>query len=346
MNNFKTAIAMSGGVDSCVAALLTQKNSSNLLGVTMSAFPGASVQDSKDAAAVAEKLGFEHITVELHEEFRSSVMRYFVDSYVNGKTPNPCVYCNRVIKFGILFERVAALGCEKIVTGHYANIEKSADRYLLKKAAYTEKDQSYVLWQLTQAQLAAAQFPLGAYTKPQVRELAQEHGFVTSSKPDSQDICFVPNGDYRKFIEEFTGKKFESGEFVGTDGKLWGRHNGIIGYTVGQRKGLGISAPAPLFVIRKDVNENRVYLGSNDELFTKRVEAEDINLIATNKIETVLRVTAKTRYSQKEAAATVYQTGDSTMTVEFDEAQRAVTPGQSVVLYDGDTVVGGGIIVS
>ena len=342
----KTAIAMSGGVDSSVAALLVQQSGCDMLGVTMRAFEGADKRDETDAAAVAARLGFEHITVDLCEEFRNTVMDYFVRSYIAGETPNPCIYCNKVIKFGALFDSVRALGCESIATGHYARINKNgtSGRVLLERAVYTEKDQSYVLWQLSQEQLAAAQFPLGDYTKPQVREIAAENGFVSSDRPDSQDICFVSDGCYREFIEQFTGKTFAPGDFVGTDGKLWGRHKGVIGYTIGQRKGLGISAPAPLYVIKKSVEENRVYLGSHDELFSKRVEARDINLIAVDRIDSSMRVTAKTRYSQKESAATVYQTDSDRLTVEFDEAQRAVTPGQSVVLYSADTVVGGGII--
>ncbi len=342
----KTAIAMSGGVDSSVAALLVQQSGCDMLGVTMRAFEGADKRDETDAAAVAARLGFEHITVDLCEKFRNTVMDYFVRSYIAGETPNPCIYCNKVIKFGALFDSVRALGCESIATGHYARINKNgaSGRVLLERAVYTEKDQSYVLWQLSQEQLAAAQFPLGDYTKPQVREIAAENGFVSSDRPDSQDICFVSDGCYREFIEQFTGKTFAPGDFVGTDGKLWGRHKGVIGYTIGQRKGLGISAPAPLYVIKKSVEENRVYLGSHDELFSKRVEARDINLIAVDRIDSSMRVTAKTRYSQKESAATVYQTDSDRLTVEFDEAQRAVTPGQSVVLYSADTVVGGGII--
>ncbi len=342
----KVGVAMSGGVDSSVAALLVKQEGFDVLGVTMRAFEGAPVRDEEDAAAVAARLGFGHITVDLCDEFRRTVMEYFANSYIAGETPNPCVYCNKVIKFGALFDSIREHGCDIIATGHYARVTKStaSGRVLLERAAYREKDQSYVLWQLSQSQLAGAMFPLGGYTKQQVREIAAENGFASSDRPDSQDICFVPDGCYREFIEEFTGKKFMSGEFVGTDGKLWGTHKGLIGYTVGQRKGLGISAPAPLFVISKNVEENRVYLGSHEELFSKRVDARDINLIAVERIDGSLRVTAKTRYSQKEAAATVYQTGDGTLTAEFDEPQRAVTPGQSLVLYDGETVVGGGII--
>lgn len=342
----KVGVAMSGGVDSSVAALLVQQEGYGILGVTMRAFEDAPVRDEEDAAAVAAKLGFSHVTVDLCDEFRRTVMEYFADSYIAGETPNPCVYCNKVIKFGALYDSVREHGCEMIATGHYARINKNdpSGRVLLERAVYGEKDQSYVLWQLSQAQLAGAMFPLGGYTKQQVREIAAENGFISSDRPDSQDICFVPDGCYREFIENFTGKKFRPGEFVGTDGKIWGTHKGLIGYTVGQRKGLGISAPAPLFVIRKSVEENRVYLGSHDELFSSRVDAKDINLIAVERIDSSMRVTAKTRYSQKEASATVFQTGERTLTVEFDEPQRAVTPGQSLVLYSGDTVVGGGII--
>lgn len=342
----KVGVAMSGGVDSSVAALLVQQEGYEALGITMRAFEGAPVRDEEDAAAVAAKLGFGHITVDLCDEFRRTVMEYFADSYIAGETPNPCVYCNKVIKFGALYDSVREYGCDMIATGHYARINKTdpSGRILLERAAFKEKDQSYVLWQLSQAQLAGAMFPLGGYTKQQVRDIAAENGFVSSDRPDSQDICFVPDGCYREFIESFTGKKFVPGEFVGTDGRIWGTHKGLIGYTVGQRKGLGISAPAPLFVVRKSAKENRVYLGSGDELFSKRADARDINLIAIERIDGSMRVTAKTRYSQKETGATVFQTGESMLTVEFDEPQRAVTPGQSLVLYCGDTVVGGGII--
>ncbi len=342
----KIGVAMSGGVDSSVAALLVKRDGYDILGVTMRAFEGAPVRDEEDAAAVAAKLGFGHITVDLCDEFRRTVMEYFANSYIAGETPNPCVYCNKAIKFGALADRISDHGCDMIATGHYARVNKvdPSGRVLLERATFTEKDQSYVLWQLSQDQLSRAMFPLGGYSKQQVRELAAENGFVSSDRPDSQDICFVPDGCYREFIEELTGKKFMPGDFVGTDGKVWGKHKGLIGYTVGQRKGLGISAPAPLFVVRKSVEENRIYLGSHDELFSKRADAREINLIAVERIDSSLRVTAKTRYSQKEAAATVYQTGESTLTVEFDEPQRAVTSGQSLVLYSGDTVVGGGII--
>lgn len=342
----KVGVAMSGGVDSSVAALLVQQEGYEALGVTMRAFEGAPVRDEEDAAAVAAKLGFGHITVDLCDEFRRTVMEYFAESYIAGETPNPCVYCNKVIKFGALYDSVREYGCDMIATGHYARINKTdpSGRILLERAAFKEKDQSYVLWQLSQAQLAGAMFPLGGYTKQQVRDIAAENGFVSSDRPDSQDICFVPDGCYREFIESFTGKKFVPGEFVGTDGRIWGTHKGLIGYTVGQRKGLGISAPAPLFVVRKSAKENRVYLGSSDELFSKRADARDINLIAIERIDGSMRVTAKTRYSQKETDATVFQTGESMLTVEFDEPQRAVTLGQSLVLYCGDTVVGGGII--
>ena len=342
----KIGVAMSGGVDSAVAALLVRQRGHEAFGVTMKVFEGAPERDALDAADTASRLGFEHFTVDLCEEFRSSVMKYFADSYIDGETPNPCVYCNKVIKFGALLESVKSRGGDMLATGHYARINKTdpSGRILLERAVYREKDQSYVLWQLSQQQLGSSMLPLGDYTKPQVREIAAANGFVSSDRPDSQDICFVPDGQYREFIEAFSGRSFSPGEFVGTDGKIWGIHKGLIGYTVGQRKGLGISAPAPLFVIRKSAEENRVYLGSDSELFSRRAKAKDINLIAVEKITSSLRVTAKTRYSQKEADATVFQTGDSTLTVEFDEPQRAVTPGQSLVLYSGETVVGGGVI--
>ncbi|HBL40316.1 MAG TPA: tRNA 2-thiouridine(34) synthase MnmA [Ruminococcaceae bacterium] len=342
----KLAVAMSGGVDSSVAAFLVSQWGVDLLGITMKNFDGADERDSLDAASVAHRLGFEHQTLDLTEEFRNTVMRYFCESYMKGETPNPCVFCNRVIKFGTMLEQAKKRGCDGIVSGHYAKIkqEDASGRVLLQRAEHREKDQSYVLWSLSQEQLAATYLPLGELSKAQVREIAAEQGFASSDKPDSQDICFIPDSNYRRFLEEFTGKTFPPGDFVGTDGKLWGRHKGIVGYTIGQRKGLGIAAPAPLFVVRKSVEENRVYLGPSEELFSKTLKARDINWIAVESVPASLRVTAKTRYSQREAAATVFQTAENEITVEFDEPQRAIAKGQSVVLYDGETVVGGGII--
>ncbi len=344
--NRKLAVAMSGGVDSSVAAFLASQWGIELLGITMKNFDAADERDSRDAALVAHRLGFEHQTLDLTQEFRNTVMRYFCESYMNGETPNPCVYCNRVIKFGAMFDQAKKQGCDGIVSGHYAKIIRDAasGRVLLQRAEHREKDQSYVLWSLSQAQLSATRLPLGELSKAQVRQIAAEQDFESSDKPDSQDICFIPDSDYCRFLEEFTGQSFPPGDFVGTDGRILGRHKGIVGYTIGQRKGLGISAPAPLFVVRKSVAENRVYLGSSEELFSKTLKARDINWIAVESVPASLRVTAKTRYSQREAAATVFQTAENEITVEFDEPQRAIAGGQSVVLYDGETVVGGGII--
>jgi tRNA-specific 2-thiouridylase len=274
------------------------------------------------------------------------VIRRFIDTYVEGGTPNPCIDCNRYIKFDALQQRMRELDFDYVVTGHYANIDfdPQSGRFLLKKGLDSTKDQSYVLYHLTQEQLAHTLFPLGNLPKTQVRELAEQHGFGNALKQDSQDICFVPDGDYGSFIEGYTGKQFPTGDFVDQTGKTLGTHQGFIRYTVGQRKGLGISAPEPLYVCGKNAGQNTVTIGTKEQLFTDSLVARDINLISVASIEQPQRVKAKIRYRQQEQPATVTQTGPDELLVVFDEPQRAISPGQSVVLYDGDVVVGGGII--
>lgn len=347
----KVLIAMSGGVDSSAAAHLVLKSGYAAIGVTMVVKKGLPLNstdensEAKTAASICSKLGIEHRVIDLCDEFKRHVVEDFVERYLEGKTPNPCIVCNKNIKFGALLEEGKRLGCEYIATGHYANIERSASgRYLLKTAADSQKDQSYMLWTLSQDQLSKIIFPLGSLTKTEVRKLAGDLTFENASQKDSQDICFIPNGSYSSFIEQFTGEIFPSGNFADMQGNILGKHKGIIHYTVGQRKGLGIALGQPMFVHSKSALTNQVVLCKNEDLFSKTLTASNINLIACDSIDTPIRVCAKTRYHQLPVAATVYQIDDKKIQVDFDEPVRAISPGQSVVLYDGDTVIGGGFI--
>ena len=350
----RALIAMSGGVDSSIAAYLTSKQGYACIGCTMKLYGNmdigiscsrtcCSLDDVEDARSVAYRLGMPYYVFNFTRDFREKVIQKFVQSYESGATPNPCIDCNRYMKFDKLYERAIILGCEYIVTGHYARIEYNGNRYLLKKALDETKDQSYVLYAMTQEQLAHTLFPLGAMTKADVRTLAGENGFINAEKPDSQDICFVPDGDYAAFLERYTGKTYPSGQFIDTSGAVLGQHKGIIRYTIGQRRGLGISSDSPLYVTAIDPMENTVTLSHGDGLYANTVIASDINLISVAEITQPMRVKAKIRYRQKEQPATVTQIGDS-LKIEFDELQRAPTLGQAIVLYDGDTVVGGGTI--
>lgn len=346
--NKKAMIAMSGGVDSSVVAYLMKQQGYDAIGVTLRLCDnkkGGSEEDVRDAASVASRLGMEHIAISLYDEFKKDVIDRFIASYENGETPNPCIECNRYIKFGLLLEEAKKRGYDKIVTGHYARIEEENGRFLLKKGADRTKDQTYVLYSLTQEQLKHTILPLGEMSKTQVREIAEANGFINAHKRDSQDICFVPDGDYAGFIERYSGKTYPNGEFVDLEGNVLGEHKGIIRYTRGQRKGLGLALPQPMYVCRTDLLENKVILGLNDDLFSSELDANDINLIACDRIDTPIRVEAKVRYSQGAQSATVWQTDDDRLHIEFDEPQRAITKGQAVVMYDGDTVVGGGKII-
>ena len=341
----KVLIAMSGGVDSSVVAFLLRQTGADCLGVTMKLLPTAPEEDISDARRIAERLGIDFEVVDLSEDFRHRVIDYFVRTYIEGKTPNPCVECNRTMKFGRLLEVAKARGCTKISTGHYARIERDEDgRYLLKKAADPTKDQSYVLWQLSQEQLSKSLFPLGSLTKSEARRIAEEEGFCNAHRRDSQDICFVPDGDYASLIEALSGTPFPKGHFVDTEGKILGEHQGLIHYTIGQRKGLGIAFGKPTYVCKKSIADNTILLGSNEDLFSRELTATNINLISCDAIRDPIRVEAKARYTAKTAWATVEQISPNRIRVVFDEPQRAISAGQSVVLYDGDVVVGGGII--
>lgn len=353
--NKKVMIGMSGGVDSSVAAFLLQKESFEVIGATMKLYNNedidfvsektcCSLDDVLDAKSVCARLGIRHYTLNMTDDFKKEVIERFISAYQNGFTPNPCIDCNRYMKFSKMLHKAQELDIDYVATGHYARIEKQGDRYILKKAVDLSKDQSYVLYSLTQEQLKVTKFPLGNYTKQQVREIAEENGFVNARKHESQDICFVPDGDYSKFIEYYTGKTYPCGDFVDMNGKRLGEHKGIIRYTIGQRRGLGLALPASMYVVEKDVDNNKVILGFNDDLFKKEVNVKNISFTACDGFDKPERLCAKIRYNQKEQPATVTQTDENHFTIVFDEPQRAITKGQAAVLYDGDTVVGGGTI--
>jgi len=350
---------MSGGVDSSVAAMLLREQGYEVMGVTLKLFSDEDIvaaekegktccalNDVMDARAVAYKLGFEHVVFNFRDCFREKVMQQFADCYLCGRTPNPCIECNRHVKFDKMLRRALELGYDYIATGHYAvrEYDENTGRYLLKRPKDRSKDQTYVLYALTQEQLSHTLFPLGTLEKQEVRAAAERAGLVNSSKPDSQDICFVPDGDYVSFIRKLTGAEVPEGSFIDTEGRILGTHNGIINYTVGQRKGLGIALGKPAYVVRKDMKSNTVVLGDESDLYTTVLTAEDVNLISVETLEAPMRITAKTRYSQHDKPAVLSSLGDGIYQVEFDEPQRAVTSGQAVVFYDGDIVVGGGTI--
>ncbi|HHW24983.1 MAG TPA: tRNA 2-thiouridine(34) synthase MnmA [Bacillota bacterium] len=352
----KALIAMSGGVDSSVAAYLTQQMGYDCIGATMRLVEGevacsknartcCSLQDVEDARDVAYSLGIPFYVFEFTSEFKEYVIENFICSYERGKTPNPCIECNRHMKFRVLLRRAIELGCDYLVTGHYARIEKSGERYYLKKARDLSKDQSYVLYMLTQNQLARLLFPLGELYKAETRAIADRLGFVNAKKRDSQDICFVPDGDYAGFIESYRQKNYPPGKFTDTEGNVLGEHKGIIRYTVGQRKGLGVSASKPLYVYKIDPEANTVVLAEKDKLASDEIEIASVNWIAFDSPPEQLRASVKIRYSQAEQPATVFATGENTARIKLCAPVRAVTPGQSAVIYDGEYVLGGGIIV-
>lgn len=349
MENKKVLLGMSGGVDSSVSALLLKKEGYEPLGITLELFAGSSccnINTYIDAKNVCKTIGIPHFTYNCKEQFKDYVINDFINCYANCRTPNPCIECNKYMKFGIMWEKAKELGCNYIATGHYAKTEYSEKygRWVLKKSQAGKKDQSYVLWNIPKELIEHVVFPLADFTdKEQIREIARENDLKVANKPDSEDICFVPDGNYKKFLETNSGIKPKKGNIVNSKGEILGKHTGLYNYTIGQRKGLGISYKVPLFVLGFNKAKNEVIVGEEKELYKKEITVSDINLLLVDKIEETMEVDVKTRYSSKVAKAKIEQDGEN-IKVTFDEPQRAITPGQSAVFYVGDIVLGGGKI--
>jgi tRNA-specific 2-thiouridylase len=354
----KILVGMSGGVDSSAAALILKQQGYEVDGCTLKLFDGeieedknvrtcCSVTDVMDAKNVCRKLGIEHFVFNFKDLFREKVMDEFAKSYIGGETPNPCINCNRYIKFDKMLARAKELGYDGIATGHYADtkFDENSGRWLLVRPADRKKDQTYVLYNMTQYQLAHTLFPLCNIDKQSIRDLAEENGLVNARKPDSQDICFVPDGDYAAFITEHTGQTFSCGNYIDESGKVIGAHQGHIHYTIGQRKGLGVAFGEPVFVCGKNPADNTVTLGKAQSLMSDTVIADDVNLISVPDIKGEMRVEAKIRYNMPAATGTLTSFGDSRIQVKFDTPVRAAAKGQALVIYDGDIVIGGGKII-
>ena len=349
MENKKVLLGMSGGVDSSVAALLLQKQGYEVIGTTLELFSSSSCADtntSEDAKKMCDSLEIQHTSYDCKKEFENYVIKDFIDCYANCKTPNPCIECNRYMKFGIMWEKAKKLGCNYIATGHYAKTEYSEKygRWVLKKSNAGKKDQSYVLWNIPKEMIEHILFPLADFEdKEQIREIAKENDLHVANKPDSEDICFIPDGNYKKFLEENSDIRPKQGNIVNSKGEILGKHTGLYNYTIGQRKGLGIAYSAPLFVLGFNSSKNEVIVGEEYELYKKEILVTDSNLLLVDKITEPIEVEVKTRYSTKVAKAQIMQNGNE-IKVIFEEPQRAITPGQSAVFYMDDIVLGGGKI--
>lgn len=355
----KVLVAMSGGVDSSVAVKLLLDSGYECAGATMRLYSNedigldrtktcCSLSDVEDARLVALKLGIDFFVFNFSADFKEKVINNFVNTYLSGGTPNPCIECNKHLKFGKFSERAKLLGFDYIATGHYARREfdEKSGRWRLLRSPDRNKDQSYVLYCMTQEQLSHTLFPVSEMSKEQIRDIAQKNSLVNASKPDSQDICFIPDGKYAEFICRCAGRQ-PHGDIRLTDGSLLGEHKGLIRYTIGQRRGIGVSYGEPLFVVQKNVQENTLTLGTEDELYRDSLYAENVNFILFERLSEPYRCTAQTRYRQKDFPCTIYpsESGDETVRVEFDHPQRAISKGQAVVFYSGDYVVGGGTIM-
>ncbi len=344
----KVLLGMSGGVDSSVSALLLKEAGYEVIGVTLNLFPCTTCCSYIDVKDVCRKIGIEHFIYDGVEDFEKHVIQDFISEYKQCRTPNPCIECNKYMKFGAMYEKANELGCDYIATGHYAKIEWD-DKYkqnVLKKSKADKKDQSYVVYNLPREMLDKVLFPLGDFTsKDQIRKIAEEHNLSVAHKSDSEDICFIPNKDYKAFLENNSDIKAKQGNIVNLKGEKLGTHTGLYKYTIGQRKGLGISNPVPLFVVGYNQAKNELIVGEEKDLYKKELYVTDINLLLADKLEQPLKVNAKIRYAAKEAPATITQVEPNKIKVEFDQPQKSITPGQSVVFYVDDVVLGGGKIL-